>query len=132
MTERLTQSRGWKEKDPTAGAGSCCLQPRSMLPLVKEELLAYGHFSTNPVRTPHDFTIDLHDPCHFLTSAFPALLSHPLSAPFQPTHHALNLVNVHNLKPKDPILRPCGPIFPHSLPLCIQPNPSNSLQPSIY
>ena len=25
MTERLTQSRGWKEKDPTAGAGSCLL-----------------------------------------------------------------------------------------------------------
>ena len=25
MTERLTQSRGWNEKDPTAGAGSCCL-----------------------------------------------------------------------------------------------------------
>ena len=79
------------------------------------------------------FSIHLHYPSHFLTFAFPNLLSHPLSAPSQPAHHALDLVIIHNLKSKDPTLHPCAPILPCSLPLYTELNdPSSSLQPSVY
>ena len=60
-----------------------------------------------------------------------SLLSLPtLSLPL-PSQHIMPWILLTSTI-SNPILRPCGPIFPHSFPLCIEPNPSNSLQSSIY